>query len=327
MSCRPQIDIYTHGSGRNRLLGIGAVATAQDQVIKSISKTVGHHDKINIYFSQIGALFEALIMAAEILDRQPVLRRVVGITIYTSSQSALKSINNPHLQSGQALICAFIGQLTKQLKEGYSIHVQWLPADSDKKGAKLAKEAAAFSTREDWPFYPPDWADTQLRSSTWRWRHDALQQDRAQQFRQTTSGRYTRELDAALPGKHVKRLYDQLPRTQASILAQLQTGHARVNTFLYRIGKIASNECECLEMSETVEHFLFHCKIWEDLRAEMKTAMGQRYGDLSYALGGRSSQLLANGQPVDQERGWVPNLNVVKAVIQFTIKTRRLDKD
>lgn len=111
------------------------------------------------------------------------------------------------------------------------------------------------------------------------------------------------------------------------VYAQLRTGHARLNTFLYQIGKIASNECECLEMPETVEHFIFHCKIWEDLRAEMKTEMGQRYGDLSYALGGRSSQSSANGQPVDQERGWVPNIKAVKAVTQFTIKTGRFDKD
>jgi hypothetical protein len=64
-------------------------------------------------------------------------------------------------------------------------------------------------------------------------------------------------VDAALPGKHTQQLYDQLSGKEASVLAQLQTGMARLNGYLYRINIAQMDQCECGQARETVEHFLF----------------------------------------------------------------------
>lgn len=40
-------------------------------------------------------------------------------------------------------------------------------------------------------------------------------------------GRYSKQIDAALPGKHTKQLYDQVSWKEAIVLAQLRTGMAR----------------------------------------------------------------------------------------------------
>ncbi|KAJ5413878.1 hypothetical protein N7509_000505 [Penicillium cosmopolitanum] len=45
----------------------------------------------------------------------------------------------------------------------------------------------------------------------------------------STTGQFTRQLDSALPGPHMKMLHDNLEREKAPILAQLRTGHARLN--------------------------------------------------------------------------------------------------
>jgi len=48
-------------------------------------------------------------------------------------------------------------------------------------------------------------------------------------------GNYSKRIDTALPGKHTRQLYDQLSRKESSVLAQLRTGMAQLNTYLRRI--------------------------------------------------------------------------------------------
>jgi hypothetical protein len=48
-------------------------------------------------------------------------------------------------------------------------------------------------------------------------------------------GRHVKRVDAALPEKHTRQLYDRLSWKEASALAQLRTGMARLNGHLFRI--------------------------------------------------------------------------------------------
>jgi hypothetical protein len=57
----------------------------------------------------------------------------------------------------------------------------------------------------------------------------------------------------------------------------------------------------------------------------MKDMMASRYGDLSYALGGRSRAVLSNGEPVDSIGSWRPNLKVIRAVLRYVTNTGRLE--
>jgi hypothetical protein len=79
-------------------------------------------------------------------------------------------------------------------------------------------------------------------------------------------GKYTTEMDRALPGKHKKLLYDSFKCTEAIILAQLRTGMARLNEYLHRIGASESDQCACGQASESLKHFLFQCTQWDRQR-------------------------------------------------------------
>ena len=70
-------------------------------------------------------------------------------------------------------------------------------------------------------------------------------------------GAHSKRVDAALPGKHT--IYDRLSWKEASVLAQLRTGMARLNDYLYRLGVVPSDQRACGQARETVEHFLFRC--------------------------------------------------------------------
>jgi hypothetical protein len=131
-------------------------------------------------------------------------------------------------------------------------------------------------------------------------------------------GKYSREMDTALPGKHTRTLYDSLKRREASVLAQLRTGMARLNGYLHQIGASESDLCICGQAKETVKHFLFRCARWDAQRTKMLAQTDTRRGNLSYYLGGKASS--------DPET-WAPNMDAVRAPIKYAIATGRLNTE
>jgi hypothetical protein len=101
-------------------------------------------------------------------------------------------------------------------------------------------------------------------------------------------GKYSREMDTALPGKHIRTMYDGLRRREASVLAQLQTGMPRFNGYLHQIGGSESDLCICGQARETVKHFLFRCMRWDKHRMQMLAQTNTRRGNLSFYLGGKA---------------------------------------
>ena len=68
------------------------------------------------------------------------------------------------------------------------------------------------------------------------------------------------KIDAKLPSPAFLWATDNLTRVQMSILVQLRTGHALLNAFLHRIGKVNSPHCPaCLGANKMVHRFLFDC--------------------------------------------------------------------
>jgi hypothetical protein len=45
-------------------------------------------------------------------------------------------------------------------------------------------------------------------------------------------------------------------------------------------------ECQCDEGEELIQHVLLYCPRWAAVRAELQAAAGERWGDVSYLLGG-----------------------------------------
>ena len=130
-------------------------------------------------------------------------------------------------------------------------------------------------------------------------------------------------MDASLPGRHIKNIYDLLSKTEAKILAQLRTGMARLNGFLFRIKATDSEICECGTAKETVKHFLFTCSRWTYLRKNMHSQTAERWADLLFFLGGRLLQIRNTG-PLDPLL-WKPNIQAIKTSIRFAANTKRLD--
>ena len=114
----------------------------------------------------------------------------------------------------------------------------------------------------------------------------------------------------------VRRMYDELSKRQASVLAQLRTGMTPLNGYLHNIKAVESNLCECGEAVESREHFIFCYTRWSEQREILGVWAGEE--DLSRLLGGETT--------TDTD-DWAPDMDAVRAVIHFTLATKRFEHD
>ena len=159
--------------------------------------------------------------------------------------------------------------------------------------------------------------DTDTKGEIYNTQRSTRQTRRRQQLAEKV-GKFSKRVDAALPGKHTRKLYDQLTWKEASVLAQLRTGMARLNAYLVLVKAAPSDQCDCGEARETVEHFLFRCRRWTSHRTEMLQCTEVHRSNISFYLGGKS--------PSD-DNNWTPDMKAVRATIRFAIATGRLDAD
>lgn len=133
-------------------------------------------------------------------------------------------------------------------------------------------------------------------------------------------GSFIKSFDKAFPGKYTTSLYNGRTKKHSQILCQLRTGICRLNSYLARIQAVDSDQCRCNRGSETVDHFLFRCPRWGNLRLEFKRLAANRWGDLSQALGEWPNE--KKDGPLDK---WIPHYSMVSATINFAIATGRLE--
>ncbi|KAJ6436857.1 reverse transcriptase [Purpureocillium lavendulum] len=188
--------------------------------------------------------------------------------------------------------------------------VLWIPTSAENKHLQNAKAQARDATKEG---ANPPLEFPRMRSTTLGVARSVhcIVRDIPDDV-----GRFSKKVDAALPGKHTLQLYDGLSWKEANVLAQLRTGMSRLNGYLSKIAAAPSQQCVCGYANETVEHFLFHCAKWTEQRAKILRSSEAQRGKLSFCLGGKS--LLDDAE-------WTPNMTAVRATIRFTLATGRLD--
>lgn len=131
-----------------------------------------------------------------------------------------------------------------------------------------------------------------------------------------TVGESVRRIDTAWPGSHTRRMYDDLSKRQASILAQLRIGMTPLNGYLDNIKVAEKSLCECGEAVESREHFVLRYARW----TEQRKVLG------AYTHEDNFSRLLGGKSAMDTE-DWAPDMDAVRAVIHFTLATKRFEHD
>jgi ribonuclease HI len=302
------IRIAVSSSARNDVVGVGGavklpVSMRGGSRLETFSVTLGVRSEQNPYSGELAAMEYALRRALPCFKYR-------CVSLITSNKAAALSLKQPHRKSGQVYIRCIYDLIDELREDGNVVKVLWLPASGENKLLKRAKEEARKATQKG---ATPEQQLPSMQSTTLRIARSKVSINTALPEK---VGKHSKRVDTALPGKHTKQLYDRLTWKEANVLAQLRTGMARLNAYLFNINAALSDQCDCGQARETVEHFLFRCQKWTAYRTEMLQCTDTRRGNISFYLGGKS--------PSDDQK-WRPNLEAVRATIRFALATGRLD--
>lgn len=304
-------------SAKNQMVGIGGVIEGVDWISNGnerleYDRTVGTSTQIDAYTAALFSIEVGLGMIVDAVYAGALSPRAHGqkVHVFTNDRTVLSTLRALGRRSGQAIV----GKILKHVRylEGFSNHVvfAWAPVNPIFELGQGAKQLAQRSTDEG--RVPQD--RVKLTKRAVQSAQERL--GRATLQASTTFGESVRRVDTAWPGDHTRRIYDNLSKRQASVLAQLRTGMTPLNGYLYNIKAAESNLCECGEAAESIQHFMFECITW----SEQRKILGVRSGieGLSRLLGGKST---TDGDD------WKPDMEAVRAVIRFTLATKRFEHD
>jgi hypothetical protein len=299
----------TGSSARNGIVGHGTavllpLSHRRGGSTTTGSTTVGPRTEQNPYTAELMAI-------AEVLESLSKRVRYLAIYVFSTNKAAVLAAGRPRQQSGQQEIRRIYNAAKTLESEGNKVTIFWLPAEVESDLKWAAKTAAKESTQLG---KTPGKKPARAYSTTLR---HAL--ERIQKYSRLPEGvgKFSKRVDAALPGMHTRQLYDSFSWKEASMLAQLRTGMARLNWYLHQIGAAVSEQCACGQAAETVEHFLFRCTQWTAQRAPMIQRTDTHRGNLSFYLGGKAAS-----DPDD----WSPCMDVVRETVKFAMATGRLNR-
>jgi ribonuclease HI len=303
------INIYTDGSVRHKLAGVGVYSPPPAGMQVSATLDRGPNPDT----TQIE--LEAIRIAIRAIVGNPLLGLRSGPVTYqvmTDSERALRLLQRPGKHKNETLRQTY-SLLRIARQQQLEIQLNWVPAHSGLQGNETAHSLAYSATEMG--------RTTTNRKITLRESQkpekDSQEQKRAH-FQSLKVARHLRELDAALPGRHTRKLYDRLSRTDAAILAQLRGGYCRLNSYLHNIGRADSKHCECGQ-NETVEHFLLVCPRWAQQRQKYWNEDQRRGLTVARMCGAYTTQELDG--PMEK---WQPDMEIVRNTISFVKDTGRL---
>lgn len=335
---RCEIQAFTDGSVNNGFTGRGVVLVLPSGSMSILRETAVASKGACIDLVELRAIYDAIVMAIQL----PHCERGQDITIYTDSIAAIRAIQGRRQHEGSKVVEAIHRGLGILQRVNYNPRVRWIPRQwetqlGDEWGgcsavkiqgttAKHVRNAhadilARFATRVGAHITDTGEGCHGSRRSIRRMVAENIMATPRATF--STPLSRMRQMDSALPGKHVLMLYNNLQKHEAQALAQLRTGHCGLNAFLTKINKKDNSQCDCGEGEETVHHFLLRCPKHNRHRAVLAEQLKQSYGNLSHMVGGRQLYERDGVNPDGDTKTWKPDMSTVRAVIKFTIDTGR----
>ena len=287
--------IYTDGSGIKGKIGAAIYDATKNE---TRHRHLGKDTQYNVYTAELAALQLAIETLRD--DHEQIEWR-----IFTDSQAAIKATNNPHRQSGQAIIKDFLDCVDDISDKYPHLHIKiiWIPGHAEIEGneradAEAKKAAIQAPTSRPYNHKP-------LKSARIRVIKEMARKQWDKEWNENTkTAKALRRITKRKGTKTGPKLYNEIPgRDAVAKIVQLRTGHCGLNHYLHRFGKRNSPYCECGMGKETVEHYLLECRRYKEQRKMMIKDIGKGRLNIERLL----------GQP-----------QTIKSTVDFIRNTKRL---
>jgi len=294
------IRIYTDGSGYKGSVRAAAVLYRKgvQEPMKTLHFHLGSLKKHTTYEGEaVGS-----ILAAWMLQDQPEVGKV-AITSYSDSQAFIKVMGARKSGPGQYLVLEYM-RLTEIMNDGTDIPsttgtvkftLKWIAVHKGVIGNERvdeeAKRAAQGESSPPEELPPILHKRLPLSAAAVKQEHAEVQKKRwKEEWKVSPCYARFQHIDKAFPFNKFQLISSKLSRSQSSLLIQIQTGHIPLNSYLYRIKKSGTRQCDAcwganqLTITETVVYYLFECQAYATERYDMDRALGRHSRDLQGIL-------------------------------------------
>ena len=313
----PSLAVFTDGSGIGGNLGAAAVMLDSNGNARKANQVgVGSSQHWAIHHAELIAIKQGVDLAVE---EQQQNGHTEGqcprtCTILSDSRSALQALDDPPKRSGQNIVNRITESVLQAKDHLMNFRLKWIPGHRGILGNEtadhLAKAAVKLPVTHDFP---------KPASLRFKYNRTLAHERWKSEWSSSDKGHPLRQLDSALPGRHVRHLYDKLPRRLSYFLAQLRTCHSWLATHGKRLKKREDDKCEC-GGKETTKHVLIDCPRLQTARQKLRKKIGPRFNSISLMLGGK---------PRDEGDGegkkWTISKRDLEAVLEFAEESQRFN--
>lgn len=271
--------VYTDGSGVEGYIGAAAVLMKGRETVATLRYRLGRITRHTVYEGEgVGILLGLELVRTKLVSR----RARDSVTFGADNQAAITAT-----RLIKAAPSHYIWDLINEgvhkhlsLRSNISLHLNWTPghegidgnekADAEAKKASLGDvsdvESLPRTLREKLPFSSSAVRQAMLgkikkeAESLW-----------------TKSKYYARihRFEEIHPASKFIQVTRRMHRKRSALLFQLRTGHAPLESYLFRIGKVDSPRCpNCGQDDETVFHYLIRCPQFANERARLYAEAG-----------------------------------------------------
>ncbi|XP_076678213.1 uncharacterized protein LOC143374168 [Andrena cerasifolii] len=287
-----EVEIYTDGSKMKdaNSNGVGIViAERNDGNIIWQDRGFGINKNATIYTTEAIAIEKAIEYANEEWREKDVL-------ILTDSMCVIKGVRSYEIHKNREKQDNRTGRIRKLLLERErqykrerngteqyigKIRIALVPAhtgiEGNERTDKKAKEQTAGNAEHQWKI-PMEDIRTALMEKTW----DKSTKDMREEGKEKGVKYFNLRINNTGKRKPWFRKIANIERKAITTLNRLRANHYNLAESLHRKGIIESPECECGEGIEDINHVLWKCNKYEEMRGELITKMkskGVKEGD------------------------------------------------
>jgi ribonuclease HI len=220
--------VYTEGSGYQGYIGAAAVISSRNV---QVTECIGTEDTSTVYAGEVcGIKF-----TPKSLIRLTLVSPIKEPVIFSDSQAALKTLQNPRMVSGQEYIRDCVRLLQECKDTGIDVTLRWIPGHEGVPGNeaadRAAKKAALKGVRRN--IVPRDISHwTMLGAAAKRRIRQSAKDAWERSWDKQKSGKPTKKL-VTHPSKRTLLYWNSLRKATSSILMQVRTERIGLAHYLW----------------------------------------------------------------------------------------------